>query len=278
MLEYVKNELFALGIDTVGALPIEKCNIARQYKLKSKGLDGVDGLSVIIFAIPYYTDHKHKNISSYCIPRDYHAYCRELFDTLLPKLEARFEGYRFVGFADDSPIDERSAAAMVGLGVIGDNGMLITEKYSSYVFLAEIITDLPISTEGEYEIKRCEGCGICKKACPMSEIGQCLSALTQKKGELNADEIRAIEKYGYAWGCDLCQELCPHTVKAKKNGTIYTQIDFFKKDLTPVVTCELLDKMSEKEFSLRAYSWRKMETVKRNALILENKEKFKHMR
>lgn len=273
MLEYVKNELLALGIDTVGALPLEKCRVDRAYKLKSKGFDGLDDLSVIMLAIPYYTEHKDKNVSSYCIPRDYHAYCKDLFDRLLPKLKAHFDGYRFAGFADDSPINERDAAAMAGLGIIGDNGMLITPKYSSYVFLAEIVTDLPVATDGKYEIRRCEGCGKCQAACPMSRIGQCLSALTQKKGELEPCEIDAIAKYGYAWGCDMCQESCPHTAIAKKNGTIYTNIDFFKQDLTPILTHKMIDGMSDEEFSGRAYSWRKKDTVLRNLSILEKKSK-----
>ncbi len=276
MLEYLKSELYALGIDTVGALPLGKCRITRAYKLKNKGFDELDGLSVIMLAIPYYTEHKEKNISSYCIPRDYHAYCNDLFDDLLPRLRAHFDGYIFRGFADDSPIDERHAAALAGLGIIGDNGMLITEKYSSYVFLAEIVTDLPITFDGEYEIKHCEGCGMCKKACPMGEIGQCLSALTQKKGELEAYETDAIRRYGYAWGCDICQEACPHTAKAKNNGTIYTEIDFFKEHLTPILTSRLINEMSDGDFSSRAYSWRKKDTVRRNLSILEDKEKFEN--
>ena len=147
--------------------------------------------------------------------------------------------------------------------------MAVTEKYSSYVFLGEIITDLPLDVDREYKIERCEGCGRCKVACPMSEIGACLSALTQKKGELTDTEKDHIKKHGFAWGCDICQEACPHTEKALKNKTIYTDIEFFKKDLTPLLTSELIDTMSDEEFAARAYSWRKKATVKRNLDIIE---------
>lgn len=273
MLDLVKKELFSLGLDTVGALPLEKCRVVREYKLKKCGFEDLSGLHVIIFAIPYYTEHKKKNISSYCIPRDYHLYCKELFGTLLPRLKERFSGYKFEGFADDSPIDERDAAARAGLGIVGENGMLITPKYSSYVFLAEIVTSLPFDCDTEREIERCEGCGACKRACPMSEIGECLSALTQKKGELTENEINAIKKYRTAWGCDLCQESCPHTLKAIKDGTIYTNIDFFKTELTPTLTKQSIEDMGDEEFSARAYSWRKKETLLRNLSILENSKK-----
>ena len=268
MLEYIKKELSAIGIDTVGALPFNRCNVIKAHKLTQKGLADSMPLNVIIFTIPYYTDHKEKNISSYAIPRDYHFFCKSLSDYLLPRLKQKFEGYSFCLFSDDSPIDERDAAAKAGLGVYGDNGLLITKKYSSYVFLAELITDLPIKTE-EFEIKRCIGCGACRNACPINDIGVCLSLLTQKKGELTLEESHAIKKYGCAWGCDICQEACPHTVKAKNEGTIYTDIDFFKEDLTPTLTSNLIKNMSEEEFSARAYSWRKKETILRNLKILE---------
>lgn len=271
MLEYIKKELSAFGLDTVGALPLEKCRIAREYKLTRHGFVVNDNLAVIMLAIPYYTEHNEKHISSYAIPRDYHAYCASLFSSLLPKLEEHFKGYRFCYFVDDSPIDERNAAALAGLGIIGDNGMLITEKYSSYVFLAEIITDLPLKNYTLGEIKRCEGCGKCKKACPMGNIGQCLSAVTQKKGELDETEIEMIKTYGSAWGCDVCQEVCPHTALAKANGTITTPIEFFKTQLTPTLSRKMIEEMTDEEFSLRAYSWRKKETILRNLSILEEK-------
>lgn len=271
MLEFIKNELLKVGIDTVGALPPSTYTVTRAYKLKKYGFEDNDKLSVVIFAIPYYTEHKEKNISSYAIPRDYHMFCRELFSALLPALKGEFSEYKFAGFADDSPIDEREAAAKAGLGIIGDNGLIITEKYSSYVFFAEIITDFPINAEAS-EIKHCEGCGLCKKCCPIEEIGECLSALTQKKGELTEKEANAIKKYGCAWGCDLCQESCPHTLKAISQRTINTKIKFFQNDLTPILTTDLIQGMSDEDFSNRAYSWRKKETILRNLSLIENKK------
>lgn len=274
MLSAIKNELLHYGIDLLGAIPLEKCRITKGYKLQKVGFDLSLPLSAIIMAVPYYTEQREKNISSYCIPRDYHLFFKELFENVIPKLHQIFPNNSFAGFADDSPIDERDAAAMAGLGMIGDNGMLITEKYSSYVFIGEIITDLPLPIEREYNISRCEGCGRCKKACPIGEIGECLSALTQKKGELTDIEKSHILKYGSAWGCDICQEVCPHTQKAIENNTIYTNIEFFKNNLTPRLTSAVIDDMSEEEFSRRAYSWRKRATVKRNLDILENTDKI----
>ena len=271
MLNFLKNELLSRGIDTFGVISLKKCRVVREYKLKKCGFDDLSDLSVIMLAIPYYTHHKEKNISSYAIPRDYHAYCKELFGSLIPLLNGKFEGYRFAGFADDSPIDERDAAARSGIGVLGENQLILTEKYSSYIFLAELITDYPLECNGAGDIKKCHGCMACRRACPAGEIGECLSSLTQKKGELTKAESDKIKRYGSAWGCDICQEVCPYTKKAIENGTILTPIEFFKESLIPCPSSGFIDGMSDCDFSLRAYSWRKRETVRRNLLILEDK-------
>jgi epoxyqueuosine reductase len=268
MTDLIKALFKKQNIDLVSAIGLEDCTVTRPHKLKNAGYTDTGRLSAIIFAVPYLSPSRRRNISAYAVSRDYHGYFKSLFDEIIPILKSNFPENSFAGFADDSPIDERIAAAKAGLGILGDNGMLITEKYSSYVFLGEIITDLPLDTQS-LPIKRCMSCGKCLAACPKSDIGQCLSALTQKKGELSTEESAHIAKYGSAWGCDRCQEVCPHTLRAIKNQTIYTNIDFFKKDLIPMLSSELIEKMDDDEFSKRAYSWRKRETIQRNLKITE---------
>lgn len=270
MIRQVKAELEGLGITNVSAVPLSLCKILRPYKLERCGFADDAELFAIMFTIPYLTKSEDKNISSYAIPRDYHLFCKELFDSVIPRLAERFPQNIFCGFADNSPIDEVHAAACAGLGIIGDHGLLITEKHSSYVFIAEIITDLPLDTKGEYKILHCEVCGRCSSVCPKYECGECLSAVTQKKGVLTECEVSTIKKLGCAWGCDICSEACPHTEKARASGTIYTDIPFFKENLTPTLTKELVENMSDEEFSRRAYSWRKKETILRNLSILED--------
>ena len=104
------------------------------------------------------------------------------------------------------------------------------------------------------------------------DIEKCLSSVTQKKGELTEDEITLIKKYGCAWGCDICQEVCPYTESAIKNNTIFTSIDFFKNDLTPSLHSHEIEAMSDEQFSKRAYSWRGKSVISRNLRIIEGKE------
>ena len=106
----------------------------------------------------------------------------------------------------------------------------------------------------------------------MEKIGVCLSALTQKKGELNEEDANVIKKHGSVWGCDICQEVCPHTIRAIDSGTIYTYIDFFKQDVISTLTKEILDSMSEEDFKRRAYSWRGRPTIDRNLSLFDTEK------
>ena len=247
-------------MDTVGFIPLDRCKVTFERKLSALP-EGAK--SVIVIAIPYRMNDKG-NISAYAAPMDYHYFVSELEKTLIKDLRELFEGEDFVILADKSPIDERDAAMRAGIGCIGKNSLLITEKYSSYVFIAEIYTTLDLPST-ENEVSFCEGCGACLDACPSKDF--CLSAITQKKGALSKKEADLIRSTGVIWGCDICQEVCPHSVCAAD-----TPIEFFRQNRTPRITRELLDSMSEEEFNKRAYSWRGRKTIERNLDIMETKK------
>ncbi len=259
-------------IDCYGAIPLSACRIVKPYLLEQ---EGIESGSVILLAIPYYTpacDDPNRNISAYAVSKDYHFYFKKLFEELLPLLREAYPACKFAAFADHSPIDEPDAAAKAGLGIRGKNHLLITPKYSSYVFFGEIITDMELPCRAG-EIKECENCGRCMSRCPFEESNGCLSALTQKKGELTASEAATILRHGSAWGCDICQEVCPHTQRARQSGSIYSPIPYFAEEPIPCLHTESLASMSEEAFSLRAYAWRKKETILRNLNLLEQSQK-----
>ncbi len=258
-------------IEYFSVIPYSLCTPTRPYLLER---DGLVPRSVICFLVPYYTG-EGENISAYAVGYDYHGYMDALFSRACSALSDMIPGAKFVGYADKSPIDERSAAAIAGLGVIGRNGLLITEKYSSYVFLGEIITDAEPSELGYIgasEIKYCEGCNKCHSVCPINKEGcECLSALSQKKGELSENEKAILVKYNTVWGCDICQQVCPYTKRAIAAGSIMTPIDYFYESRITGLTPEIIEKMTDDEFSRRAYSWRTRRTVLRNLMLFEDK-------
>ncbi len=259
------------GIFTVSAIDLSDCTVLRGYLLERAGI--CNGGTAVIFAVPYFTEaclDPLRNLSAYAVGKDYHHYFSALFEELIPLLRRQYPNHRFAGFSDHSPIAEVEAAARAGLGMIGENGLLITERHSSYVFLGELITDARFGAPAQ-EIRRCMGCGQCKKACPSP--CECLSALTQKKGALTDEEQSLLKKHGSVWGCDACQEACPFTKRAIERGTIFTPIPYFREHVLPTLTSEQLHRLSDEELATRAYFWRGRPTIERNLKLTEEEPK-----
>lgn len=124
------------GASSVSYIPTDQCRILRPYLLPEYAA------GALIFTVPYLCEaalsHRERNLSLYAVPRDYHIFFKELFDCIENILNAEFPNIEVHGFSDHSPIDEVHAAALAGLGVIGDNKLLITEEYGSYVFIGEL--------------------------------------------------------------------------------------------------------------------------------------------
>ena len=227
--------------------------------------------SVCIGTVPYYTHFcdDDKKVSSYALAYDYHTYIKNLGEAIIEKTTNCYPDAHFVCFGDHSPINEKIAAAKAGLGIIGEHSLLITPEYSSFVFLFEIITDIECNAEVR-EVGYCEKCGKCKQACPVDFLDKktCLSALTQKKGDLTEEESSLIKESSCAWGCDICQEVCPHTINARKNGTIYTDNIWFNSSIQAAPSEASIACASD--FKSRAYSWRGSATILRNLHIINS--------
>lgn len=220
--------------------------------------------SVILFLIPYYVEVP-KNISVYASSLDYHIFIKDFSRELTEFLKKLYPENSFVGYGDHSPIDERGAALTAGLGLLGDNGLLINEKYGSYVFIGDLVTDLSPEelVTVKCDVKHCCRCGKCRAACPTGilrgESLDCLSAITQKKGELSENEVLLMQKFDTVWGCDLCQSACPYNKEPK-----VTPIEFFHKERINELTSDILASLSKENFKRRAFGWRGRAVVERN--------------
>lgn len=167
--------------------------------------------SVLVFALPYYSPSAAGgNLSKYAAVPDYHLVVPDLLSPVAQALRITFPQHRFEIFTDSSPNKEIPLAVQAGLGKRGDSGLLIHQKYGTFVFLAEIVTDLPLFSSPPPRDPDCPHCGRCMGACPVGlDKEQCVSAVTQKKGELTDEEMRLIKAGGLVWGCDRCQDCCP---------------------------------------------------------------------
>ena len=222
--------------------------------------------TVMVACFPYLLGESfygNRNVSKYAVVTDYHEVATARLKSAADELKKIFPDEEFAFFADNSPIPEVRAACYAGLGVRGDNSLLITEKYGSYVFIGAIVTTAEFGIN-ENEIKSCLKCGKCRKSCPSGAISEtgfernlCLSEITQKKGVLTCEEEHLMKECGCVWGCDICQDVCP----MNKNAAV-TEIKEFLDSPVASVSCGCT-------LEGRAYEWRGRKVIERNISIVK---------
>ncbi|MDD5920518.1 MAG: DUF1730 domain-containing protein [Oscillospiraceae bacterium] len=241
-------------------LPLLECRAKSRLPQNAK--------SVIVCLLGYYAGERAHNISRYAWARDYHVLAEELLDPAVARMRAIWSAQEFSFFTDNSPIREVTAARLAGLGFVGNNGLLINPVYGTYHFIAEIVTDLWLEPSIPLE----SGCGECRRcldACPAGALSpsgvdksRCRSHITQKKGELTDWETEQVRKGGLAWGCDICNDVCPHNHPPCK-----TDLAVFCRDLRGMIQEEDLPQLVQE----RAFGYRGVKVLQRNLRIIKRK-------
>jgi len=119
---------------------------------------------------------------------------------------------------------ERQWAERAGLGWIGKNSLLLRKGVGSFFFLAEIICNLELEPD-KPQTDHCGECTACIDACPTQAIVQpqvidsnrCISYLTIEDktwpsvdlATTTQDESLVTNTDQWAYGCDICQDVCP---------------------------------------------------------------------
>lgn len=189
-------------------------------------LDGAE--SIIVAAFNYYTPANHGDSMAgssaplkwarYALGRDYHEEIRDRLSAVTGEITS-ITGAQCRVTVDTAPLRERYWAVEAGLGFIGVNNQLIIPGTGSWVLLGEIITTLPLDADGPCRLS-CDGCMRCVKACPGRALdghggmdaGRCMSYLTiEYRGE---GPIGCGDRI---YGCDICQEVCPHNSCASQS-------------------------------------------------------------
>ena len=185
--------------------------------------------SVICLGTVYNTDKPlsidrppaEARIARYAWGDDYHDVIGQRMERLLEWMRDRagtpFDARAYV---DTGPVQERVYAQYAGIGWIGKNTCVINQGLGSWIFLSEILCSLPLAADAP-AVDHCGSCRRCLDACPTGAIVEpyvldatrCLSYLTiELKGPI-PEELR--ESVGaHAYGCDICQDVCPWNRKA----------------------------------------------------------------
>lgn len=176
--------------------------------------------SVISLLLNYHTPQKQvegaPKISQYAYGKDYHFVIKEKLKYLHDFIRENYGDVQGRGFVDSAPVLDKTWAQKAGLGWMGKHSNLIVKQAGSYFFLAELIIDLELEYDHEFQTDHCGTCTRCLDACPTKAIvkpyvvdgSKCISYLTiELKDEIPAEFSDKMDDWMF--GCDVCQEVCP---------------------------------------------------------------------
>lgn len=187
-----------------------------------------DARSIITLGMVYLTEEQPEDnesgprgrIARYAWGDDYHDIIKPKLRLFADWLNARAreemgEAVEARLFVDTGRMVDRAVAQRAGLGWYGKNTNILTREWGSWLFLAEIVTNLPL--EADQPLKaNCGKCEICLHACPTGALPRpyeldntrCISFLTiELRGSIPV-ELRPLMG-NLIFGCDICQEVCP---------------------------------------------------------------------
>jgi len=226
--------------------------------------------------------HSLGKISRYARIKDYHYVLTKKLEKMVDFISKKEAG-QFKIIVDTGSLLEKAAAQRAGLGWIGENTCLFTPELGSWVFLGEILTDIELEPDTPM-VSKCDSCGRCVRACPTGALMapfqinpyRCLSYITQMRGFIPEEFQRPLGNR--VFGCDTCQEACPHN----KNVKIPDHIEF-KPEFPLETNLEKLAKLSKRDFNkvfkVTAAGWRGRNVIRRNAVCaLGNTGEAQHIK
>jgi len=207
-----------------------------------------EAVSLISVGMNYYSGFGQKDLNSkfkfsnYAWGDDYHSVLKSRLKILLEWIRSTSADVKGVACVDTSPVMEKVWAQKAGLGWQGKHTNLISRDYGSWLFLGEIILNIPLKYDKPFTEDLCGTCTACIDECPpvaLSEYkidaNKCISYQTiEHRGEFDNNTI---DLDSWIYGCDICQEVCPWN---KKFSKITQEKSFYPRD-------EIIER-SEKEW------------------------------
>lgn len=195
-------------------------------------LDGVRSLVVVMLSYGNRSDEGYEpdnrpvgKIARYARGGDYHELFWRRLERLLDWVRQERPNARGRAVCDSAPLLERDFAVLAGLGWIGKNTLLIDRRLGSYTLLGTLLLDIELEPSDPHRAFHCGTCTRCLDACPTDafvgpfelDANRCLSYWTiEHRGAIPEEIAGSLE--GWAFGCDICQEVCPWNRKAPPGG------------------------------------------------------------
>ena len=188
--------------------------------------------SVVAVGLQYDTPHPYSTqspagrgwIARYAWGDDYHDVMKTMLERVLERLRAEAGPFEARAYVDTGPLVERAYAAAAGLGAWGKNTCLLHPEHGSWFFLGEIVAELDLPPDGPRP-DLCGSCTACLEACPTAALtapytldaNLCISYLTiELKGAIPEDRREGVGRH--AFGCDICQDVCPWNRRRLHHG------------------------------------------------------------
>jgi epoxyqueuosine reductase len=184
-------------------------------------------------------------VARYAAGRDYHNLIGRRLEKLRKRLQAEGLAGPYRRVVDAGPLLERSHAARAGLGIESKAANLLAPGFGPWFFLGELILSEELEPAAESPTKArgmpdCGTCTACLDVCPTEAIiapgevdaRRCISYLTIEHRNLAPRELR--ESVGaWAFGCDLCSEVCPWGWEAPDATDLFGLHRELESDSTP---------------------------------------------
>ena len=255
----IKEKAMEIGFEKIGIARVESTNKAQSNletwisKGRHASMEWIDkrkdergniynyfpeAVSLISVGMNYYSGYSQKDLNSkfkfsnYAWGDDYHNVLKSRLKILLEWIRSSSADIKGVACVDTSPVMEKVWAEKAGLGWQGKHTNLISRDYGSWLFLGEIILNIPLKYDKPFMEDLCGTCTACIDECPPGALSEyeinsnkCISYQTiEHRGEFDNNSI---DLDSWIYGCDICQEVCPWN---KKFSKITQEKSFYPRD------------------------------------------------